>query len=189
MVLSFFIVVFLVKFSPCQSLMHSFGGNFSLMTTELKNSDGSRNSTFSMTVAHLSYFPRFNFIENDNSSISIGLPIGAGVNLVKDLYSGSGISWGFDLPVVLDYNMGLKSTQENESSFGGYLGVGFGYMYTSYSISGDVDKVISYGPIFRGGIRLSTGEGRWNNTVGLYFKPGLESQKFKTFGLNFLVDL
>jgi hypothetical protein len=102
--------------------------------------------------------------------------------------SANGIAWGFDLPVALDYNIGCKSTPDNEQTFGGYMGAGFSYMYTGWS-GGETGKVVSYGPLALTGIRFSSSQASWSVTVGVYFKYGLEKEKYKTFGFNVIGDL
>lgn len=142
-----------------------------------------------MQVNHISWFPRYTVMEGENSSLSLGSPLGAGVNLLTDNMGGGGVSWGFDVPLVADYNMGCMSAPDNESGFGGYLGAGFGYMYTSYKLNtSETDNVTTYGPMARAGIRFASGGGRWHTTVGLFYKTGLEKAHFKTAGFNVLMD-
>ncbi|SRR6266487_3729991 len=109
-----------------QSFMHSVGANISIMYAKIKTP--SVKESFAMEINHLSYFPRFILTESENSSLTVGSPVGAGVNLVNDISGGSGIAWGFDLPLVFDYNLGCKSAPDNENGFGGYFGAGFSYM-------------------------------------------------------------
>jgi hypothetical protein len=172
-----------------QSFMHSVGGTVSVMIGALDqyNEDNSV-----ITRSDLTYFPRYNFVESENSSISVGMPFGAGLSIVKDNYSGqSGLSWGLDFPLVVDYNIGAKSTPDHEGTFGGYFGAGYGYALTSIKFEDDSKiKANSHGPLLRGGFRFgfpSSGTAI-GMTVGLYYKMGLETEKFKTFGFNILVD-
>ena len=75
-----------------------------------------------LAQTNLTYFPRLNFIENENSSISIGFPVGIGVGIVSSTSGDdAGFYFAYDLPATLDYNIGVKSTSENENTFGGYL--------------------------------------------------------------------
>lgn len=170
-----------------QNFMHSVGANISVVFAQIETPY--LKESFTMQVNHISWFPRYTLTESENSSFSIGSPLGAGVNLLTDNMGGGGVSWGFDVPLVADYNMGCMSAPDNESGFGGYLGAGFGYMYTSYKLNtSETDNVTTYGPMARAGIRFASGGGRWHTTVGLFFKTGLEKAHFKTAGFNVLMD-
>lgn len=170
-----------------QSFMHSAGANISVIFAKIETPY--LKETFTMQVNHLSWFPRYTVMEGENSSLSVGSPLGAGVNLLTDNAGGGGVSWGFDLPLVADYNIGCKSAPDNESGFGGYVGGGFSYMYTSYKLNtSETENVTTYGPLARAGVRFASGGGRWNTTVGLFYKTGLEQTKFKTVGFNVLMD-
>ncbi len=170
-----------------QNLMHAFGTNISVLNG--KTGGG----TLTMAQTNLSYFPRYNFVENENSSISVGLPLGIGVGIMSNTYGNdAGIAFAYDLPVVLDYNIGCKSTIDNENNFGGYFGLGFGYYKVNISHSSYSDfNGASYGPIARAGVRFSSSNENWYGhgiTVGLFYKKGLEKDKFTTIGFNVLLD-
>jgi hypothetical protein len=140
---------------------------------------------FAMVVTHFSYTPRFTFSEGENSSLSIGFPLGIGIGILSSAGSASGIAWGADVPAALDYNMGNMSTPENNKGFGWYIGAGFGYMYSGFSDGGDVTNINTYGPLGRLGIRFGSD---FHTTVGVFVKVGLESDKYKTFGFNVLLE-
>jgi hypothetical protein len=121
--------------------------------------------------------------------LTIGAPLGAGINLVSDMGGGSGLSWGIDAPVVLDFNIGNHSSPENVEGMGTYFGIGFGYMHTSYTFDGSsTDHVRSYGPLGRVGIRFTSGANDNTSSVGLYFKYGLEEERFRSYGFNIVRD-
>ena len=181
------IIYFLSSKVIAQSFMQGLGANISILTAKINNPYESY--TFTMVVTHFSYFPRYNLTESENSSVSLGVPLGAGIGILNNGGITSGIAWGFDLPVALDYNIGCKSTPENEDNFGGYVGAGFGYMYTGWSTADEKSHAATYGPIARTGIRFNSGQGRWHTTVGFFYKLGLESQRYKTYGINVLMDL
>lgn len=187
----FFLLVFILlagQLLHAQSLMHGIGANMSVVFAKIETPFVKE--TFTMQVTHLSYFPRYTLTEAENTSISVGSPLGAGVNIMSDGYGSAGLSWGFELPVVLDYNIGCMSYPENEAGFGTYFGAGFSYMYTNYKLYDDENnQVKTYGPVARAGIRFASGGGRWHTTVGLFYKVGMEAQKFKTLGFNVYMDL
>ena len=178
--------------SYSQKLMHGFGATISILYGKIKTPYSS--SDFSLEQTNITYFPRYNFVENENSSVSIGLPVGIGIGIASSTYGDDvGVSFAYDLPVVLDYNIGCKSTRANEKKFGGYFGVGFGYYKVSISGSQYSDfKGATYGPIFRGGVRFGSSKESWNGhavTIGIFYKKGLEKDKLNTVGFNVLYDL
>lgn len=172
--------------------MHSFGANFSYLTGKVKDQYSSSN--FSLVQTNLCYFPRYNVVEGENSSLSVGIPLGLGLGIAKSVNGDdAGIGFAYDLPIVLDYNVGCKSSYDNESTFGGYFGVGFGYSHVSISNSSYMDfKGTTYGPMARAGIRIGSLSENWGDqaiTIGFSFKKGLEKEKLNTFGLSVLLDL
>lgn len=172
-----------------QTFMHSVGANISVMSGTVKTESSS--SSESIMLTHVSYFPRILITEGENNSLSFGLPVGAGVGLATDTYnSGSGVFWSFDVPAVIDYNIGVKSTPENDSRFGGYFGAGFGYTFVNWTYDGkSTSNANSYGPLVRAGMRFGFPSFDQAVSVGMYYKIGMETSKFKTIGFNVLVDL
>ncbi len=179
------------QISFSQEFMHSIGGTISVLSGTIK-SEG-ETSSFSMMQTNFTYFPRYNFIENENSSLSIGAPVGAGIGIASNTYGDdAGVSFAFDLPIVLDYNLGFKSTSETSNYFGGYFGAGFGYYHVSITGSqySNFDGS-TYGPLVRGGVRIGSSNESWGDhglTIGIFYKKGLEETKFNTFGFNVLYD-
>jgi hypothetical protein len=187
MFLSFF--VFRVS---AQEFMHSFGATIAVVTAKVETDYSSSNFTMSQTL--FSYFPRYNFVENENSSVSVGMPVAIGIGISRNQFDDDlGIAFAYDVPLVLDYNIGCKSTMDNEATFGGYYGAGFGYHSMSISKSKYSDfKGSSYGPIFRGGVRIGSNAESWAGhgiTIGVFYKKGLEKEHFNTIGFNILYDL
>ena len=130
------------------------------------------------------YFPRLNLTENENSSFSIGMPLSAGIGTVSN---SDGVVFGIDAPLVGDYNFGCNATPETEKNVGGFIGAGFGYTYTNYSSYFGSDNVTSYGPVIHTGIRFVVSQKFSQALVfGVFYKFGLESEKYKTFGFNVL---
>lgn len=127
--------------SFAQEFMHSAGATMSILSGKI-NSDGYK-SSFSMLQTCFAYFPRYNFIEHENSSVSIGAPVDIGIGLANNTYDDDvGVSFAFDLPLVLDYNMGFKSTSEISNYFCGYFGAGFGYYHVSVTGSQYSDLMV-----------------------------------------------
>jgi hypothetical protein len=132
------------------------------------------------------YFPRWNLAERDQSSFSIGVPFSAGIGTVNNA---DGVFFNADIPVTGDYNMGCRSTPYSESAFGGYFGAGFGYNYTTYSGYPGSGNVSSYGPLVHAGIRVVVSK-KFSEIMsfGIFYKYGLESEKYRTMGFNVLYE-
>lgn len=175
-----------------QKFMHSYGATISVLTGNVTTSYST--SSFTLQQTNLTYFPRYNFVENDISSISVGAPVGIGIGIAANTNgSDAGVAFAYDLPIVIDYNIGCKSTRENDQNFGGYFGLGFGYYKVSISQSSYSDfKGATYGPLVRAGVRIGSSNESWNRhavTIGLFYKKGMEKDKLTTIGFNVLLDL
>jgi hypothetical protein len=169
--------------------MHSAGVNFNFMTYRETSDFGSNN--FSILFTNLTWFPRYNLTASENSSISVGLPLGAGVGIANDFYGGASLYYGFDFPLVIDYNIGFKSSPDNENKPGVYFGTGFGYTLTNWTDGSSTQNLNSYGPLLRGGMRFGAATQNhpdWGMTIGLSYKLGLEERKSKTYGIIVLWD-
>jgi hypothetical protein len=191
--ITFVFILTITSRSSAQQLMHSFGLTISVLQGTLQEGVGSSES-FAVEQNNLTYFPRFNFVENENSSISVGAPIGIGIGITTNTYGNdAGVLFSYDLPLVIDYNIGCKSTMENDKNFGGYFGVGFGYNKVTISESSYSDfNGSSYGPLFRAGFRFGSSREGWNGhglTAGAYYKIGIDKNKLTTIGFNVLYDL
>ena len=191
------LVLFILFANYCtaQKIMHSYGGTIQ----NLIGDQTVRGTTSQVYITQLygTYFPRYNFIENTKTSLSIGLPLSIGVALA-DVSDGEdfGVAFGFDIPVVLDFNFGFKASSEETDGkkLGGYVGVGFGYNKIVISKTTNSDFTgVSYGPMFRTGIRFGKkDDASWGNKaveVNFYFKPGLEKEKYTSFGSAVLLNL
>jgi hypothetical protein len=178
-----------------QTFMHSLGASILFGNGKAVDDGAGGSITPTLGLEAITYYPRINLIESDNSSISVGIPLSLGFQGSVNTQTGSSIAFGYDLPLVVDYNMGHKSTLDNEAGFGGYIGAGFGYTHTSVSISdnylGDYSATANtYGPLVRAGIRFGIpwGEKEYSYTIGGWYKFGLEKDGFKTIGINLLWD-
>ncbi len=125
------------------------------------------------------YSPRLNFMElGDNMTLSIGTHLSAGF----DFNSREGASsLALDIPIVAEVNFGHAAHPDAESSFGGFLGAGYGISKIGDSGAFDSGYNDARGFVFNGGLRaslkdrsvglrvsymLNTNEG-YNNVFGL----------------------
>ena len=144
---------------------------------------------FIMEAVEVTYFPRLNFELGYNSSFSIGAPISIGIGAASDINKeNSGVYFSYSLPVMADLNLGLGAVEETEKRFGYFLGGGFGYGYVNLELTSGSSKISSYGPLAHGGVRFKIGN-TGSITTGLFYKQGLETLKYKTFGIQVLADL
>lgn len=140
-----------------QSFMHAVG--FSVF---VDHTSGLRN----VTSGAITYSPRYNMMENNRMSVSIGIPMsfggsggGGGVQedgyWIDDVYYSNGYydtgkpkvksRWMIDIPLIINLNFGALSTKTNKQTFGFYVGGGFGYHYGPVNL----DKVDRYGDHFK----------------------------------------
>ncbi len=80
------------------------------------------------TAVGFTYSPRFNFVEGESMSVSVGIPISLAFSGSGQYNSREGASEDFKLgilinaPVMLNLNFGAGSSLDNESRFGGFIG-------------------------------------------------------------------
>ncbi|MEO5592477.1 MAG: hypothetical protein ABIR15_20870 [Chitinophagaceae bacterium] len=145
------------------------------------------------------YNPRFNFIEQDNMSVSVGIPLTVGAsfsyNADYNSYYGSSTSSSFSLmvnaPVMINLNMGAGSSKNAERRFGYFVGAGFGYHYGTFNLSDalnlddegyTVHKLNTFGPAGNAGVRFSVGHGSHNIEVRLQYMKDINDVKANIFG-------
>lgn len=169
---------------------HSLGVNFTVVNGNITSKSSSGNDysdKVSFAQSLVQYFMRYNLVEKDNSSISIGMPLGLGVGIARNTSnSDAGVAFGFDVPLVIDYNIGHKSTADNDKGFGCFFGAGFGYSYTGIRLSTYTSNVTSIGPIFRTGFRISVKDE--SISIPLSFKLGTGNNQVNTYGLGVIWD-
>lgn len=170
-----------------QSFMHGAGLNVFVVNA----SSGSTAVNGGFT-----YSPRFNFIEQDNLSVSVGVPFSVGLSgsyssSYSSNYGGSTtntLSLMLDVPLIINLNMGCGSTKENKDRFGYFVGGGFGYHYGTYNISDILNdtevrtKFNTTGPLGNAGMRFGVGRGSHNIEVRFQYMKGLNDLKPNIFG-------
>ena len=169
-----------------QSFMHGIGLN-----VVVANASGGQTSV----NGGISYSPRFNFIEQDNMSVSVGIPFTVGVsgsysadyNSQYGSSSSNTLSVMLNAPVIINLNMGAGSSKTTESRFGYFVGGGFGYHYGTYNVSDIIDgtdvstKFSTMGPVGNAGIRFAVGHGTHNVEVRFQYMKGLNDVKPNIF--------
>jgi len=173
-----------------QSFMHGAGLN--IMVATAPGGKAAVNEGFT-------YNPRFNFIEESNMSVSVGLPLTIGAsfdyNASYNSYSGSNSSSSVSLmlnaPLLINLNMGAGSGKNAESRFGYFVGAGFGYHYGTFNLSDALNtgngeytatRLNTFGPVGNAGIRFAVGNGSHNIEVRLQYMKGIGNSQANIFG-------
>ncbi|MEJ8819879.1 hypothetical protein [Lacibacter sp. H407] len=132
------------------------------------------------------FFPRYIFKENNNASLSIGIPLSIGLG--ESEFSSTNKPLAVDIPLTIDYNFGKGATRDSDKKRGVFLGAGFNYTLTKISAvayttppwdESDFNYLNSYGVLVHGGVRFrilqirlsyakSFSEGKFN-----FFSAGL----------------
>lgn len=113
---------------------------------------GSIYASESASAPALMYSPRINVVElSDEMTISLGTHLGLG-------YSGNSregaSSFALDLPIMAEINFGHAANPNTDSSFGGFVGVGYG-----------INKMGSEGAF----------EDGYNNAAGIVLNAGIRA--------------
>ncbi len=159
------------KSSTSQKIMFSYGTTISVLQDEGRLTYGT-------------FFPRYNFSESDNSSLSVGIPLSLGVGGIDE----GGAFFVADVPVTADFNFGCKSTPETESGFGGFIGAGFGYTYLAYTEEFYGGPVKQIGPLVHAGIRFNISKNSSSALeIGFFYKRGINVDKLQSAGIRILL--
>ncbi len=136
-----------------QKMFHSIGPNLSVTNIGY---DYYPYVTFS-------YTPRLNFYEKKNYSVSVGMPVNAGLLLFSS--PGSESDWFYwegylvSVPAVINVNWGAGATRESSQKTGFFAGAGLGYLYRSFD-NGDYSAVNGLAATANTGLRISAGRRR-----------------------------
>ena len=183
----FFTCLFFTALSGfSQSFMHGAGIN-----VFVANAAGGQTAV----NGGISYSPRFNFIEDKDMSVSVGIPFTVGVsgsysanyNSQYGSSSSNTLSVMLNAPVIINLNMGAGATKEAESRFGYFVGAGFGYHYGTYNLSDILGssetgtKFSTVGPVGNAGIRFGVGSGSHNIEIRLQYMKGINDVKPNIF--------
>jgi len=116
-----------------------------------------------------SYSPRFSFLENENSSVSVGIPLSVGFsgsynayyNSYDGYYEDNSLGYMINVPVMINFNFGAGSFKGNKSKWGFFVGAGYGF----HTGTVDYDVYDEYGSSY------TTSETR--TTTGLAANAGM----------------
>jgi hypothetical protein len=166
-----------------QSFMH--GAGLTVFVVSPKSGDVSIGEGFT-------YSPRFNFLETEKLSLSVGIPLSVGVSFSTSVYSNSyddDISIGVVLnaPLIVNLNMGRGSTKDNREKFGYFIGAGFGYHHGDFiDIYDDSYSINAIGPATNAGLRFGVGRKYKNIEVRFSYMKGINENN--RIGYNGIVN-
>jgi hypothetical protein len=177
-----------------QTFMHGAGITITASTTGRGG-----NSDFGLGEG-FTYFPRFNFVETQSLSVSVGIPLSVGIstNVSYDIYGsntdiGADIGFVLNAPLIINLNIGRGSTKENRKKLGYFVGAGFGYHHDNFlrdnrynpATNSYIDTYTSntYGPAGNAGIRIGVGRKHKNIEVRLSYMKGIIQSKPNVFGI------
>jgi hypothetical protein len=149
----------------------------------------------SVPVGGIMYSPRINFMEADNTSFSVGLPMSFGITgsyNSQDVEDNS-LGYMFDIPLMINYNYGAGATKEAEDKFGFFAGAGFGYHAHQYVASDDIGydytaKMSGFGPVGNLGVRLGVGHRSHNLEFRFSYMKSLDISKSNIMGFGLLFN-
>jgi len=173
-----------------QSFMHGAGLTVMGATHTRYSNDFSYGEGFT-------YSPRFNFLETDALSVSVGIPLSIAVSASESLQNQYGdytssVGILFNIPLIVNLNMGRGSTKDNRQKFGYFVGAGFGYQHGDYlsdyydyntNTTSSGYSVNTYGPAANAGVRIGVGRKHKNVEIKLSYMKGLNETKQDIFGL------
>ncbi|SIN97263.1 hypothetical protein [Chitinophaga niabensis] len=172
-----------------QSFMHGAGIGFYFDKVE----DLDPRLSFALT-----YSPRFNFVETEALSVSVGIPVSVGFSGSYNYNNAYGYSeetntlgFMFHAPVMVNLNFAAGSTKANRSRIGGFVGGGFGYHYSASTDSDYFDEngdpIIvegsSTGPAANAGMRIRVGGGGKAIEIRMSYFKGITGSKPDLVGL------
>jgi hypothetical protein len=148
-----------------------------------------------LPVGGIMYSPRINFMEADNTSFSVGIPMSFGITgsyNSQDVGDNS-LGYMFDIPLMINYNYGAGATKEVEDKFGFFAGAGFGFHAHQYVTTDDLGydytaKMSGFGPVGNLGVRLGVGHRSHNLELRFSYMKTLDISKSNIMGFGLLFN-
>lgn len=169
-----------------QTFMQGVGVNVVLQSSSGFNAD---------PAGAIMWSPRVTFMETDNSSLSVGMPMSFGISgsYNSQNVDNNSLAFMFDLPLLFNYNYGAGSTKEAEDKFGFFGGAGFGYHSNQYTATdyfgyANTAKMAGFGPVGNVGVRLGVGQGSHNLELRFSYMKTLDVSKSNVMGIGFLFN-
>lgn len=193
-----FLVVLLCSFYVVgftQTFRHGAGMGVSVITG---------NDIDATAYGTLLYSPRLSFMENDNSSLTVGIPFTfgftGGYGYSSSLGETNTLQYLIHAPVMINYNIGAGSSLLTEQRFGFFIGAGFGITNGNHRVAEYIEdggwiyynyrnKIKStFGPSANTGVRFGVGRQTKTVEVLLSYMKGLSNTNPHYFGLSCLFN-
>ncbi len=151
----------------------------------------------------LTYSPRFNFLETEAMSVSVGVPLNVGFagTYAYENYGGyvteeNTLRFMVNAPVMVNLNFGAGSTKANEKRFGLFLGGGFGLHYGDYGVTVieggsqyyDTKYGASFGPAANAGFRIAVGRHQKNIETRFSYMKTVTNARTSAYGVGALFN-
>ena len=188
------ISLFISSIVFCQTFMH--GAGITVLVGSAKGGD--------VTVAEgFTYSPRFNFLENETLSVSVGIPLSIGISAPystsfgSDYYNAGSTGFVVSAPLMINLNMGRGSTKENTDRYGYFFGGGIGYHHGDFiTIQDDgyggqyntIKSTNTFGLCSNAGFRIGVGSRHRNIEVRFSYMKGINEDKPNIFGIGALFN-
>lgn len=150
----------------------------------------------SKVMGAITWSPYLSFMEKDNLSLSVGLPLSMGLSGTYNSRadeSENTLSFMFNAPLMLNFNMGAGSSRKNEDRFGWFVGGGFGYHYQTGLDEIEIDENGDYhtvggekstvGPVANAGVRIGVGSSSHNIEIKASYMKGVSGSKASIIGV------
>ena len=137
------------------------------------------------------YSPRFNFVETEKVSVSVGVPLTFALsisttttydNYYSSQYDSTSVGFAFNAPLLVSLNVGRGSTKENREKFGFFISAGYGFHHGDYLVEGTDANGYTYvgsrslntnGPAGNAGVRFGVGKKSKNIELRFSYMKGL----------------
>lgn len=141
------------------------------------------------------YTASYHFMDLDNASLSVGMPLSVGFSLGENAESGmNGNRMGYlvNAPVFVNYNMGAGSFRDNDSQLGFFIGGGMSYMFqtlnTTYYEGANGSQttntnISSFGPAANAGVRFAPGYSSHTAEIRIMLMRGMDNSRSKVFAI------
>lgn len=181
--------------SYSQSFMHGVG----LIVYADKVPNRNAQSTVGFT-----YSPRLNFLEHQNTSLSVGIPLGVAIGGSYEGHFGNNYSYQsgslrfvFNAPVLLNFNYGKGATRNADKRFGFFAGAGYGFHYSNqndFYHDDDINNVRflsedqTTGPVANAGMRIGVGRRTHNIEIKFSYMKGVGNYRPDIYGFGTLFN-
>lgn len=196
-IIMFFAGIVIAGVSYSQTFMH--GAGFSSHGLIVDNK--STGETDAGVYVSFNYSPRFSFLEGDNMSVSVGIPLAVGFggsySYSSSSYYGTEesntLTYMISAPLIVDLNIGAGAHKEIESRFGFFVGGGLGVFHgtvasefydpNNYDYYTETQTVSSIGPAGNIGFRIAVGRNQKNIETRITYMKGLTQLQPHVFSL------